>query len=165
MTRAGASLPSPDSGREGGDQRHNTLLITRTDWVLAAVFVVGLVVLLPFTFVGYELAGRILYDGIGFLMGFSAAELLVRSVGRRRRVGGALMMLAGAVWVVGLLLLFFLPYQGWRGLFFENGGQTPLFLFIGGLSAASLAREADCSGDLRRRRRHESRDGTIYARN
>lgn len=136
MTRAGASSPSPNPGREGGDQRHDTLFITRTDWVLAAVFVSVLVVLLPFTFVGYELAGRILYYGIGFLMGFSAAELIVRSIGRRRRVGGTLMVLAGAVWLVGLLLLFFLPYEGWRSLFFESGDRTPLYLFVGGFVGA-----------------------------
>ncbi len=65
-------------------------------------------------------------------MGFSVAELIVRSVGRRRRVGGVFLLLVGAIWVAGLLLLFFLSHEGWRSLFFENGDRTPLFLLIGG---------------------------------
>jgi hypothetical protein len=104
--------------------------------VLAAVFVVGLVVLAPFTFAGYEFADRILFDGIGLLMGFSVAELIVRLMGRRRRVGGVFLSLVGAIWVVGLLLLFFLPQEGWRSRFFENGDRTPLLLLIGGFVGA-----------------------------
>lgn len=111
--------------------RQRSLFLTRTDWVIAAVFVVVLVVLFPFAIAGHELAGHFLLDGVGFLMGFSAAELLVRLIGGSKRLG-FLLLLVGIVWIVGLLLLAFLPYAEWRSLFFEGGERTPLYLLVGG---------------------------------
>ena len=80
-------LRLPDRSPEGTITSGVTPCSSRERIGYSLPSLVSLAVLVPFTLLGHEFARRILFDGIGLLMGFGAVEVLVRAIGRNKRLG------------------------------------------------------------------------------
>lgn len=156
-------MPLPRLPHKENSPRQQSLFLTRTDWILAVVFVVVLVAQVPLVLVGDEFARRVLFLGCGTIVAFGLVDSTARLTGNRKRAG-FLFLVAGGV---GLALFFALPCE-WS---FELVGRrlSPdterasvwfVYGFLGGLvgGAGKLLWGSSPRGEAREQRREWLRE-------